>query len=168
MAHRYRFTDDQWLPVAPEELFPFFMQPTNLSRIMGDAMQVTVLHTTHDPLEAGAVIRYRFRQNGLPLSWTSRIVECVPPLYFVDEQVEGPFRYWRHTHRLVAEKGGTRVVDDLELEVPLGWLGRLAWPLVVRPNLRRTFNQRKRAMEALFPAASNFSQMDLAGLAPTL
>lgn len=148
----FRFTDEQWLPVPPDRLFPFFMQPDNLGRIMGDAMQVEVLETTHSPLQAGAVIRYRFRQFGLPLYWTSRIAECVPDDYFVDEQERGPFKRWRHKHRLVAERGGVRVIDEVEIEPPLGWLGRLAWPLFIRPALRRTFSQRKSAMERLFPA----------------
>ena len=115
-------------------------------------MRVEVLHTTHNPLQAGAVIAYNFIQFGLPMRWTSRIVECVPNEYFIDEQVRGPFAYWRHKHILVPHGGGTRVIDDLQLAPPLGLLGRLAWPIVIKPILKRTFTQRKQTMERLFPA----------------
>lgn len=154
MGKRRRFTDQQDLAASPEELFQFFMVPTNLEKIMAATMDVKVRHTTHDPLQEGAVIDYTFKQFGAPIKWRSRIAECVPNEYFVDEQVEGPFKYWRHRHGLEPVPGGTRVTDDLTLELPFGPLGDLAYALVVKNQMQTAFKQRMRVMEQIFGPAS--------------
>src|SRR3954465_9169187 len=54
------------------------------------------------------------------VKWVARIIEHVPPhpvvfgeeARFVDEQEEGPFRYWRHAHEFEAvDAKTTRIVD---------------------------------------------------------
>lgn len=39
-------------------------------------------------------------------------------LRFEDRQERGPFRSWRHTHDLVADGGGTRLDERIDLELP--------------------------------------------------
>lgn len=62
----------------------------------------------------------------------------VRPSYFVDEQVSGPFRYWRHAHTFESTRDGeggveaTLMKDVVEFAAPAGPLGVLAEVLVLR------------------------------------
>src|SRR5689334_10410878 len=49
-------------------------------------------------------------------------IAVIPPTFFVDRQIRGPYRLWRHEHRFEAVDGGTRVRDRVEYLPPLRWL----------------------------------------------
>jgi ligand-binding SRPBCC domain-containing protein len=83
------------------------------------------------------------------LDWHTRIARWNPPAEFVDEQLHGPYKTWVHTHRFIPIPGGTAIEDDVEYELPLGWLGTLALPLV-RRQLARIFAYRSQAVRAKF------------------
>lgn len=100
----------------------------------------------------GVELTYRLRIRGLPLTWVSLIEVWEPPVRFVDVQLRGPYRRWRHEHRFEPVEGGTRVVDDVAYEVPPGF-----WPvdaaidrLLVRPDVERIFAYRRAMIEELF------------------
>ncbi len=50
--------------------------------------------------------------------WLLRHADQDPPARFVDQQVRGPWRTWRHEHGLEEEGSGTLVHDRLEFELP--------------------------------------------------
>ncbi len=75
-------------------------------------------------------------------------------------QHRGPFKSWRHCHRLRAESRtgsdsaaieGTRLNDQLEYDLPLGPLGSVANLLFVRFQLRSTFRYRQQRTSELLP-----------------
>ncbi|MGW2152389.1 SRPBCC family protein [Nonomuraea sp. NPDC001699] len=76
---------------------------------------------------------------------TSTISAWERPAYFVDEQVSGPFRHWRHEHRFDAapHAGATLMTDIVDFSAPAGLLGRLA----DRLGLRRHINVRNRHLK---------------------
>jgi ligand-binding SRPBCC domain-containing protein len=63
---------------------------------------------------------------------TSKIVAYERPHMFVDEMQRGAFKRWRHTHRYVAQPGGTLMLDDVDFAAPLGVLGRIAVALLLK------------------------------------
>jgi ligand-binding SRPBCC domain-containing protein len=84
---------------------------------------------------------------------TSLITAFDPPGHFVDEQVAGPFRYWRHDHHFEPDgDGGTAMRDVVDFAAPLGPLGRMAELLVLdryMPELIRLRNAHlKKSAEA--------------------
>lgn len=81
---------------------------------------------------------------GVPLQMTSRITEMAAPDYFVDEQVRGPFRSFRHVHEFREDAGQTVMVDRIEFAAPFGPLGRLVEKLVLTRYLRKLIEQRSR------------------------
>lgn len=115
----------------------------------GDAFQLELITppwlcfyvTTPPPIEMaeGTLIDYRLKIHGLPLRWRTRIAVWDPPHRFVDDQLEGPYRWWHHEHRFEAVAGGTRVYDQVDYGVPGGWP---IHGLFVRRQLRRIFHYR--------------------------
>jgi ligand-binding SRPBCC domain-containing protein len=68
---------------------------------------------------------------------TSAVTELERPTRFVDEQVRGPFRRFRHEHRFTQTDDGTELIDEIHFEAPLGPLGRIAERLVLERYLRQ-------------------------------
>ncbi|HWA99373.1 MAG TPA: SRPBCC family protein, partial [Pirellulales bacterium] len=91
-----------------------------------------------------------FRVHGIPLRWRSRIENFEPPFQFVDVQVRGPYRRWRHEHRFEPVDGGTRCIDLVDYEVPGG---RLVHALFVRRDLMKIFAFRQQKLRERFGSA---------------
>ena len=67
----------------------------------------------------------------------SKIVAYERPQMFVDEMQRGTLSRWRHTHRFVAQPGGTLMIDDVDFASPLGVLGTIADALLMRGYMKR-------------------------------
>ena len=59
-------------------------------------------------MRPGALIEYRLKLHGLPLSWLTRIEEWVPGERFVDAQLAGPYALWHHTHEFAPDPAAGR------------------------------------------------------------
>jgi len=80
----------------------------------------------------------------------SEIVECEASHRFVDEQISGPFRAWRHEHDFEDADGGTIMRDCVQYELPFGILGHVTHRLIVKDQRRRIFDYRERRIKQLF------------------
>jgi hypothetical protein len=101
----------------------------------------------------GARIEYAPRLYGVPVRWRTLIEIWEPGRRFVDLQVKGPYRLWRHTHTFRAAPGGTLMRDRVDDALLLGPLGAAAHALFVRRSVRRIFDYRRAAIERLMGAA---------------
>ena len=90
----------------------------------------------------GEDVTWRAWHFGLPLRMTSRITAMSPPSSFTDEQIRGPFRYFRHHHEFTPQGTGTLMVDRVAFAAPLGILGRAAESLLLADYLRKIIEQR--------------------------
>jgi uncharacterized protein (TIGR01777 family) len=141
---------EQWLPRAPEDVFPFFSDPYNLEKITPEFLRFKVLRTTTPQIAAGTCFDYRLALRGVPLRWRSRIDAWEPPRRFTDRQVRGPYRTWEHTHEFEPADGGTIVRDRVRYELPLGALGDLALHARVARDLGEIFAFRRRRLAEMF------------------
>jgi ligand-binding SRPBCC domain-containing protein len=73
-----------------------------------------------------------------------------PPTSFVDVQVRGPYRSWRHEHTFEEHGNRTLMRDRVQYELPFGILGSVAHRLIVARQLRRIFDYRARRIRKLF------------------
>jgi ligand-binding SRPBCC domain-containing protein len=130
-------------------VFGFFAQPENLDAITPDDLRFEIVSPRPVAMRAGALIEYRLRLAAVPFRWLTRIEVFDPEERFVDVQLEGPYRSWRHTHVFAEVPEGTLVRDRVEYELPLRSLGALAHALFVRRRLQRIFAHRRRRIAEL-------------------
>lgn len=141
---------EQRLRGEPAEVFPFFADAANLERITPPWLRFRVVSPTPIDMRAGALIEYRLRLHGVPLSWLTRIEAWEPPHRFVDRQLRGPYRSWWHEHTFAPDGAGGTVMRDLvRYSLPFGPLGSAADALLVRRDLARIFDHRASAVERL-------------------
>ena len=159
MLHRIEQTQVIARPLA--DVFPFFADAANLGTLTPDTLEFKILTPLPVEMREGALIDYRIRLFGVPLRWRTRIEEWEPGRRFVDVQLAGPYKRWRHTHEFRAVEGGTEMHDLVEYELPLGPLGAIAYALFVRRTLVGIFDFRRRQVASLFdPARAATEQGD--------
>jgi uncharacterized protein len=141
---------EQFIPQAPQEIFPFFAEARNLEKITPPWMGFRVLKSSTERIEEGTLIDYRLTVHGVPMRWRTRIQEWNPGHRFVDTQLKGPYRYWHHTHQFIAVKGGTLMRDRVKYRLPGGSLGKLVAGRFVAGDVNTIFNYRWKKVEELF------------------
>ena len=141
---------EQRLPAPPAEVFPFFADAANLEAITPHWLGFRIVTPRPIEMRVGALIEYRLRLHGLPISWLTRIEEWEPGVRFVDTQLSGPYKLWHHTHEFAPDgAGGTRMRDTVRYALPLGPLGEAAHRLFVARDLAAIFDHRAQRVAEL-------------------
>jgi ligand-binding SRPBCC domain-containing protein len=135
-------------PVA--EVFDFFCTPANLPKVSPPELHMAVAEGP-ERLALGERLTVKGRRWGIPHSVTSKVIEFEPNVRFVDEQVQGPFRRFVHTHLFESlPDGGTRITDRIEYEKPGGALGLIVTQAFIEKDLRWVFDYRRQKLAELF------------------
>ena len=135
---------EQRLPGPPGAVFPFFADAGNLEAITPGWLAFRIVTPRPIEMHVGALIEYRLRLHGVPVSWLTRIEEWEPGVRFVDAQLRGPYALWHHTHEFEADGDGdgTIVRDTVRYALPFGVFGGLAHLAFVRRDLEKIFDYR--------------------------
>jgi ligand-binding SRPBCC domain-containing protein len=150
MSTPYKISHAQLVPRPLQQVFSFFSRAENLEEITPEWLNFQVMSVEPEPIQNGTLIEYKLRLHGFPLHWTSQIVEWDPPHRFVDLQLQGPYKLWRHTHLFLVEGKNTRICDEVIYSLPLGPLGQMAHSLFVRRDVEHIFAFRASAMRTRF------------------
>lgn len=150
---RHVLESEQFLPITLDAAWDFFATPKNLAVITPPDMGFKIMEPFDGkPMHSGQLIRYRVRPvAGIPLTWVTRIEDVQQGRMFVDTQLQGPYKRWWHKHTFEAVKGGVRMHDRVEYELPLGPLGDIAHRIFVQGRLKHIFDFRRTKLEQLFP-----------------
>lgn len=148
MKH-YTLERTQFIPRPRTEVFAFFSDASNLERITPDFLSFRIVTPLPIDIREGTLIDYRLRLFGIPFSWRTRISVFEPESRFVDEQLKGPYKLWRHLHEFESVEGGTRMRDRVDYAIPLGPLGALARELFVTRMVEQIFDYRFRTIAEL-------------------
>ena len=113
---------------------------------MAGSKERAIAGVTGGPIGLGEMVTWRARHFGVWFTMTSRITALDRPHRFVDEQVRGPFRVFRHEHAFAEFDGRTRMTDTLTIGSPV--FGRLVERAVLVPYLRRLIRRRNEHLVA--------------------
>jgi ligand-binding SRPBCC domain-containing protein len=149
----YTIRREQRLPISLEKAWQFFSSPKNLSNITPAYMRFKILSDPEFLEQAypGQIITYTVRPIlGIPLFWMTEITHVEKERFFVDDQRVGPYRIWHHQHHFEAIPGGVKMIDLIHYQLPLGFLGTIAYHLFVRKQLEDVFDYRYQKLEEVF------------------
>lgn len=147
----YSIHTKQNLPVSLQEAWDFIADPKNLAVITPDSMGFKTLSGDDRKMFAGQVIEYTITPLfGLKMSWVTEITHVQDKAFFVDEQRYGPYAFWHHKHFLKEIPGGVEMEDIVHYKIPMGILGRLVHPFLVKPKLKEIFDYRHKKLVELF------------------
>ena len=91
---------------------------------------------TQGILELGDLVAFEGRHFGMTQRFVAKITALDRPNSFVDEMVDGAFRWLRHLHEFESKDGLTIMRDRLEWKAPFGPSGALADLLFLSRHLR--------------------------------
>jgi ligand-binding SRPBCC domain-containing protein len=146
----YRLERVTLIPRGKKEVFAFFSEAHNLERITPPFLKFHVLTSGPIAMRAGTLIEYELTLHGLRMRWKTLIEEFVEGSHFVDVQLKGPYKVWRHRHDFEDVEGGTRMTDLVDYELPFGPLGQLARWLFVRRQVEQIFDYRNEVITREF------------------
>ena len=92
-------------------------------------------------------VTWKARRFGLPFKMTVQITEMQYPVYFVDQMVNGPFKWFRHYHAFQHRGHQTLMTDEFVFRSPLGWLGKLVDNQILKAYLQKLLIQRNQLIK---------------------
>jgi ligand-binding SRPBCC domain-containing protein len=137
-----RFSFETLIGAPPEVVFDLSLNVDVHAGSMTRSKEEPIAGVTSGMMKLGDEVTWRARHFGIVWKMTSRISEAERPARFVDEQVRGPFRSYRHKHTFSSHDGGTLMSDVIEFSAPLGLLGRMAERVVLSRYLLRLIRTR--------------------------
>jgi hypothetical protein len=123
-------------------LFNWHNRSRTFERLSPSWQKVRVLEKKGG-LEDGARMVMELQQGPFRRKWVAIHSAYIEGKQFCDEQVQGPFAKWVHTHKFLPESDTTSLIDDhIEYATPLGFLGNLVAGGYIRGLLERLFTFR--------------------------
>ena len=135
-----------------EEAWKFFTSPRNLAKITPSKMKFKI-KTIDDPesMYPGMVITYSV--SPLPFyrtGWVTEITHIKTHKYFIDDQREGPYKFWQHQHHFEVVNDGVMMTDVIHYSVGFGWFGLLLEKYFIKSQIDKIFEYREEQIKRLF------------------
>jgi len=137
------------IDAPPEAVFDLSLDIDEHLHSMATSDETAVAGVTTGTISLGEEVTWRARHFGVGFTMTSRITAWERPVRFVDEQTRGPFRWFRHEHRFERVSDGTRMIDEITFDAPLGPVGWLAERIVLERYLHQLIEQRNTHLTAV-------------------
>lgn len=136
------------ISAPPEVVFDLARDIDAHLRSQANAGEREVAGVTSGLIGPGESVTWRATHFRVPFKITSRITQFERPMLFVDEQESGPFRRFRHEHRFEQSPSGTTMIDHLQFDAPLGFVGRFVDRLLLDRYMRRLIEDRAQALKS--------------------
>lgn len=111
--------------------------------------EIAIAGITSGLINKNETVTWKGKHFGVYLTHQSLISEMIFPTYFVDEQLKGNFKSFKHQHFFEQKETYVEVTDVLEYETPFGIFGKLFDRLVLKKHLRKFIIHRNEILKNL-------------------
>lgn len=145
-----QFVMETRIQATPERVFEFHEDPDALKLLIPPWERMQVVESSGS-LHSGSRVVLQGKLLGvIPVRWVAEHVEYDPPHLFSDVQLSGPFCSWHHRHHMLdGDNGSTILRDEIDYQLPLGWVGSFLGDWLVRKKLQTMFEYRHRTTKRL-------------------
>lgn len=139
---KQKFIKQSEISAPVDEVFAFHEKPEAFTILTPPWETVKVIERTNG-IQKGSRVLIKTKMGPFWQTWEAEHIEYIPNKLFIDIQRRGPFAYWHHQHRFEpTPKKTTLMIDEIDYELPMGWLGQLVAGGFVRRKLQRLFDYR--------------------------
>lgn len=142
------FEHEQTFSCSVESLFNFLTRPANMIRLSPPDSGL-VFHSAPEVIQAGVELEFEVQAYGQSQSIVHEIVEVERPRRILERMVHGPFEDLEHEHLFDGDESESKLVDRITFTPPRGLLGLLLTEARVVSSLQKSFDYRRRELEAL-------------------
>lgn len=136
---RITFIATTRIPAPAEAVFDWHEAPGAFERLTPPWERVQVVRHVGG-IRDGAQVSLRVGPPPFSLSWNLEHRDYQHGRSFTDVQVTGPFRSWKHVHRMIPDGPHASILEDaIEYELPLGVVGWLFGRWFAQRKLARLF-----------------------------
>jgi ligand-binding SRPBCC domain-containing protein len=137
-----RFTKSTLIKATPERVFEFHLLPDAFERLVPPWENAKIIQKA-DVTKIGSRAIIEQKILGLvPVQWVAEHTAYDPPRMFEDVQISGPFKTWKHRHLVEPHPEGATLIDEIEFEPPMGFLGNMVSPILILPKIEKMFDFR--------------------------
>ena len=97
--------------------------------------EIAIAGITSGLINKNETVTWKGKHFGVYLTHQSLISELIFPTYFVDEQLKGKFKSFKHQHFFEQKENYVEVTDILNYETPYGIFGKLFDKLFLKKHL---------------------------------
>lgn len=101
----------------------------------GKSKEIAIAGITSGLINKNETVTWKGKHFGFYVTHQSLITEMIFPTYFVDEQLKGHFKSFKHQHIFEQKENYIEVTDLLEYETPFGIFGKLFDTLFLKKHL---------------------------------
>lgn len=137
-----RFSKSTLIKASPERVFEFHLLPDAFERLVPPWENARIIQKA-DVTKIGSRAIIEQKIFGLvPVQWVAEHTAYDPPRSFEDIQFSGPFKTWRHRHIVESHPEGAMLIDEIDFEAPMGFLGTIVAPVLILPKIEKMFDFR--------------------------
>ena len=111
--------------------------------------EIAIAGITSGLINKKETVTWKGKHFGVYLTHQSLISEMIFPTYFVDEQLKGKFKSFKHQHFFKQKENYVEVTDILEYETPFGIFGQLFDKLLLKKHLTNFIIHRNTVLKNL-------------------
>jgi uncharacterized protein len=125
-----------------KELFNWHNRPLTFERLTPPWERIRVLEKQGGVTDGSRAV-LEVQEGPFRRRWVAIHHDYVEGNQFADEQIQGPFRKWVHTHQFLPDTDSTSLLKDhIEYQPPLGFLGDWVAGGFLRRKIERAFTFR--------------------------
>ncbi|SEP97516.1 SRPBCC family protein [Flavobacterium urocaniciphilum] len=105
--------------------------------------------TTSGLINKNETVTWKGKHFGVYITHQSIISEMIFPTYFIDEQLKGHFKSFKHQHFFEQKENHVEVTDIVEYETPFGIFGKIFDAILLKNYLQKFILQRNAFLKKL-------------------